>query len=173
MKLEKWALIAEVVGSAAIVVSIVILIIELRTNTELTRITAYESVSRDFDNNRQFYLSNPEVFDLAFAIDNGALAEIDVQSKDGLRAAFYLLNIFTGLERAYLAYQAGVFGEDEWGRIHRSECSTWGQIQGTEYEPRVSFRLTDGYASHLRSTCTPEVVTELQNLYEGETRDRP
>jgi len=167
MKLEKWSSIAEVIGSVAIAISLVILIIELRANTELTRITAYESVSKDFDDNRQFYLSNPEVFDLAYAINSSGLADTDAESKDGLKAVFYLLNIFTGLERAYLAYQAGVFGEDEWDRIHRSECATWGQIQETEYESRVTFRLTSRYVSHLQSTCTPEVLRQMLELYEN------
>jgi len=173
MKLEKWTVFAEVIGSAAIVVSLVVVIIELRANTEMARVTAFESASRDFSDNRRFYLSNPEVIDLAFAVNSGAFIEIDPESKEGLSTIFFLLNTLTGLERAYLSYQAGVFGEDEWARVQRSECATWGRIRETPYQSRVAFRLTDSYVAHLDSTCTPQVVEDLGNLYEERERNRP
>lgn len=37
MKLEKWALIAEIVSGAAIVVTLIVLILEIRTNTDAIR----------------------------------------------------------------------------------------------------------------------------------------
>ena len=44
MKLEKWALIAEIVGSFAIVATLIVLIVESRGNTEAIRASTYQAV---------------------------------------------------------------------------------------------------------------------------------
>ena len=61
MKLEKWALLAEVIGSVAIVVSLVVLIVEVRASTDLSRLAAYETVSRDFDESRVLSMTDENV----------------------------------------------------------------------------------------------------------------
>lgn len=45
MKLEKLALIAEIVGGAAIVITLIVLIIEVRGNTEAVRAATYQDVA--------------------------------------------------------------------------------------------------------------------------------
>ena len=45
MKLEKWALIAEIVGSVAIVITLVILIVELRGNTDEMRAATLANIA--------------------------------------------------------------------------------------------------------------------------------
>lgn len=168
MRLEKWALVAEVISGIAIVASLIVLIFEIRESTELARIAAYDAASRDFDESRRFALTNPDLLELSVALRNGELPNIETEPQEGLRAVLFLLTSFSETERAYLAYQAGIFGEDEWARVHRSECIRWGQLrQAADYYSRVSFRLTDRYVDHLNSTCTPEFVAELQDRYEG------
>lgn len=73
MKLEKWALIADVIGSVAIVVTLVILITEVRTNTELSRVAAYDAVTRDFDDSRTLSLADPELLELFHQFTQGSL----------------------------------------------------------------------------------------------------
>ncbi len=43
MKLEKWALIAEIIGGVAIVLSLLFVGLEIRGNTQVARAEAYES----------------------------------------------------------------------------------------------------------------------------------
>lgn len=45
MKLEKWALIAEIIGAAAIVISLVYLIIEVRENTDAVNASNRQSTA--------------------------------------------------------------------------------------------------------------------------------
>lgn len=51
MKLERWGLISQIVGSIAILVTLLVLVVELRANTEAVRATTAQSItnaSRDF-----------------------------------------------------------------------------------------------------------------------------
>ena len=169
MKLEKWALIAEVAGSVAVVATLIVLIFEVRGNTELSRVTAYAAVTRDFDEYRMFELSNPDAFDLFFRFTEGTLPDVNEDPKEALKSIFLVLTDFSQSERAYLAHQAGVFGEDEWNRVHRSECAEWGLLRNSDYYSFVVFRLTDGYVDHLDATCTTGFVEELDRRFRGET----
>jgi len=166
-KLAKYTLIAEVVSSIAIIATLFILIIEVRENTELARLSAYDNVSKGFDEDRVRFLTEPEIFEQFHKMNNGELPDIDLDSVERLKTVVFLLNQFTGIERAYLSYKAGVFGEGEWKRVERSACVMWQIIQESVYLAPVSFRLTDDYVSHLNMTCTPEYVEELNNRYYG------
>ena len=60
MKLEKWALIAEVVGGVAIVVSLVVLIFEVRGNTEAVSAATFQNVSDSISANGMEIAADPE-----------------------------------------------------------------------------------------------------------------
>jgi hypothetical protein len=45
MKLEKWALIAEIIGGAAIVVTLVVLVVEIRANTDAIAVSNRQSMA--------------------------------------------------------------------------------------------------------------------------------
>ena len=45
MKLEKWALLAEIISGVAIVVTVIILIVEVRGNTTVLRATNRQSIA--------------------------------------------------------------------------------------------------------------------------------
>ena len=170
MKLEKWALISEVAGSAAVVATLIVLIFEVRANTELSRVTAYAAVTRDFDEFRMFNSSEPDSLDTFLRFQEGSLPDVSEEPKEALRSTLVVLTEFSQMERAYLAHQAGIFGENEWNRVHRSECAEWGLLRKSpQYYSRVAFRLTDSYVHHLDATCTPDFVEELDKQFRGES----
>jgi hypothetical protein len=168
MKLEKWALIAEVIGSVAIVVTLVVLIAEVRTNTELSRVAAYDAVTRDFDDSRTLSLTDPEILELFHQFTQGSLPARQDDSRDALRAGIFVLNVFSGYERAYLSHEAGIFGEAEWSRVERAACQDWGYLEKSGYVSFVSFRLTDEYVEHLNATCTPAFIEAVMRRYRGD-----
>ena len=109
MKLEKWALIAEVVSAAAILVTLVLLVLEVRTNTDVSRIAAYQSVTRDFDNWRSMVLNDPELLEMfAQLVVSGQYP--DPSDDPVARARLVLLtdNQFSGNEHAFLAWRGGI-----------------------------------------------------------------
>jgi hypothetical protein len=173
MRLEKWALIAEVVGSVAIVVTLVVLILELRTNTELARVAAYDSVTHDFDASREFFLNNADAFEIFTQYVQKSLPDPADDPRAALRVQLFLLNGFSMFERAYRAREANVFGETEWERIKRSSCQEWGYIQNSAYVSFVSFRLTDDFVDYLNEICTPAFIQSVERRYRGESAEGP
>ncbi len=86
MKLEKWALLAEVISGAAIVVTLVLLILEVRADTDLSRATANRAVTRDFDEYRALLLTNPALLDIfAQVLEDDRWPEENADPKVGAR----------------------------------------------------------------------------------------
>ena len=154
MKLERWALIAEVVGGAAIIASLIVLIVEVRASTELARIAAYDAVTRDFDDSRTELMRNPESFELMFRFTNGDFPDRELEPEVTRKFNFVVLNSFSMFERAFLSYRAGIIGDEEWPRLHRTECAQWSNLQESrDFLESISFRLTETYVEHLESNC--------------------
>ena len=153
MRLDKWAHVAEIVGGIAIVTSLIVLIFEVRANTELARVAAYDAVSRDFDRFRTSALSNPEWFELFYRWNLGDVPDPVSEPEAAFKLNMLLLNDFGGHERAYLAYKAGIVGDDEWTRLHRSECAQWALVSGSYLRENLRFRLTDDYVANLEDDC--------------------
>ena len=153
MKLEKWALLAEVVSGAAIVLTLVILILEVRANTDLSRATAYQAVTRDFDEYRAMVLTNPELLDILTQVfEEDKWPEENADPKVGARIRLMVASQFSASERAYVAYRAGIIGEQEWIRISRAMCAEFAQTSG-DLREQLSFRLTPEFVGYLLSEC--------------------
>jgi len=143
---------AEVISGVAIVVTLVVLILEVRSNTDLSRLTAYQTVTKDFDEWRREVSGDPEKLELFVRYTQGLYP--DPESPEYTKLYMIVLNAWSGQERAYFAYQAGILGEDEWERIHRAECGELRYFSTNEsFHADLFFRLTDAYRAHLESTC--------------------
>ena len=154
-KLKEYALIAEIISAVAILVTLVILILEVRTSNELARLAAYDAITRDIENWRFSVLAESENYDviLSSLLSSEDLQEIEPGSADAFRLRLLISNDLGIKERAFLAYQAGIVGENEWGRLHRTECSVWDRYKNTPYAEQLIFGLTEAYVSHLEDDC--------------------
>jgi len=105
MKLEKWALIAEIVGAVAIVVTLIFLIVEVRGNTEAIRAA-----------NRQSLATRAQEMALTLATEpdlRRAIAETNGVEVPGPDDGFVTANLRIA-EEAYLLYLDGQLSEDYW-----------------------------------------------------------
>jgi hypothetical protein len=108
MKLEKWALVAEIVGAAAIVISLVYLIIEVRENTDAVNAS-----------NRQSTAARAQELALASATDpflrriqtdsNVELTDLAPEDAVGLNA--FIAAHLRNAEEAYWQYRDGRLDE--------------------------------------------------------------
>jgi hypothetical protein len=112
MKLEKWALISEIVSAAAVVIALIFLILGLRDNTR-----ALEAATR------QGFAAQDQVY-LATVLDPSVLAQATAKRESGqtlsdLEASQLVhrqhLN-FRVFEHAYYQYQRRSLEEREWKR---------------------------------------------------------
>lgn len=110
MKLEKWALVAEVVGGFSIVITLIFLLFEVRANTEATLAT-----------NRQSLASRAEAFLLAQAT-SPAIAHLHTRARrneeladeEVYQYAGYLGGFLRLAEEGYLQYLDGNLDVDYW-----------------------------------------------------------
>lgn len=63
MNLTKVSAIAEILSSIAVVLTLVLLLIGIKENTEITRVTAYQSIIEQTNSARAIIMSNPQVLE--------------------------------------------------------------------------------------------------------------
>jgi hypothetical protein len=113
--LQKWALIAEIVGGIAIVVSLGVVAFQLSQsndqealNTSALEISAYQDLIANITDLNEMVISNPE---LSVAIAR-AIEEPDTLSADERRMAFiYAMSLFRHGDMAYFQYERGAINE--------------------------------------------------------------
>jgi len=109
MKLKKWALIAEIIGSFAVVITLMILVVELRGNTaaiQAQTIQTAAALDQEFlltvgadpvtAETWATYLSSPETLTEA----------------EGLQGAYLITSAIRRLENMYLQEQLGALSEE-------------------------------------------------------------
>ena len=110
MKLKKWALIAEIVGGAAIVISLIVLIVEIRGNTDAIQAQA-EAARLESDRARRYPLIANE----------GGLAKLILKKNNGeelsdlerFQVARYYSDIFDTFHWQFREAQAGRLPKDQ------------------------------------------------------------
>ena len=123
-ELKKWALIAEIVGGIAVLFSLVILIVEVRNNTQAVRIAAYDSLVADIsqwriDNARDEVVSE---IDFIIATDGrDALTPRQTAIRNNL-----VIGIFQMYERAFIQWESGNLDDASWERFRRMICGPSG-----------------------------------------------
>ncbi len=155
MKFEKWALITESVGTIAIVASLIVLVFQIRENTEATRIASFDAVTQSFNDWRNFLVENPEVNELYHNYKSGVIPSAE---QEGLRRSMLgavLVNLFTDFDRAYLAYRSRL-DSDEWDRIRRGFCSDRDELLSAdddEFRRSIYTLLTSEFVAYMEANC--------------------
>ena len=153
-KLQKWSLIAEIVGGLGVIITLVILIIEVRENSELTRVSAYQQDIQNFNEWRSTIVSDPNQVRL-FAAWNRGEGIPARRTEDGMVLGFILDGLFTNYESSFYSREAEVLGDPEWERVARATCNAY-QLAADreEYWRSISIRLTDPFVSFMESNCS-------------------
>jgi hypothetical protein len=117
VKLERWALITEIVSGVAIVATLVLLIIEIRTNTAAVRSQNHSAVAQGIRELTMSIATDSEVARLLSPnLDWSAMTESEQEQLTGFYSS--LLRI---AEEAYLQYRSGALDEDVWqGRLNQT-----------------------------------------------------
>ncbi len=103
MKLKRWALIAEIIGSFAVVVTLVFLLFEVRENTEETRAANRHTVFTDL---REQLLVRAQSPSLAAVIE-AASSGMELTPAQQSQYIGYLFAVIKSVEEAYFQYAEG------------------------------------------------------------------
>jgi len=112
-KLSDWASIAEIVSGIAIVVTLIVLLVEVRGNTEAVQAATYQEVSSSIVTALGYRVTDPDVARIWLAGSSGERLELLDQSR---YEALVTLNM-RHFENAFYQYQIGGIEESQWQPI--------------------------------------------------------
>jgi len=118
-KLQKWALFAEILGGAAIVITLALLVFELQRNTVAIDRATHSEITQSIIEWRRDFALNAEVRETMRRVRaSQELSPDQLAILGGLGR-----NLYTNLERAFWASEYGQIGDSEWARFESSICN--------------------------------------------------
>lgn len=153
MKLEKWALVAEVVGGIAIVLSLVFVGLQIRSSTQLSRAMAYERNIDSLNDWRLELIGDPELTSLLGTFSGVLSANATATEVNEFRLNLLLNVIFGVYEKSYFAEKIGIMGPDEWARFESQACLNRSRALDRGLWENMERLLTTEFASFLEARC--------------------
>jgi hypothetical protein len=148
VKLKKWALGAEIASGVAVVITLALLIVEIRSSTKATRVATYENISSGLSSLDISIASDPDLARLFWERhDSNDLNELEAGRR-------FLLNraAARSFETAYFAFVNGSLNQTQWERFERNMCRLW-RITSPEERSGYANNLTDEFVSYLDTQC--------------------
>ena len=146
MKLEKWALVAEVGSALAVVVTLAILVVGVRDNTRSTQAATYQALMTDINRLEFRFLEDPE-------LAAGALGWDEEDFDTELAKQLLTIRIASrSFEAAYYSHSNGSLDDSQWERFHRSICGIR-RAAGPESWTAIEGILTQEFVSYLEESC--------------------
>jgi len=105
MKLKKYALISEIIGSFAVVVTLIVLIVEIRENTAAIHAANRQSISERIEHRTIAIATSPQLSRLLVAVQEPGA--IKIGSSEWWQLSSFYAALLTATEEAYLQYQDG------------------------------------------------------------------
>jgi hypothetical protein len=149
--LSEWASLAEVISGIAVVVTVIFLIVEIRTSTEVTRASMYANNMNTLIEWRNLLIEDRETAKLWESYTAGRFHEED--STDQLRMMQLVANNINIYENAFYARQYGVLGSSEWTRFQRMSCVQYNWIIQSPLAGSIEMVTTDQFRAFLEENC--------------------
>jgi len=153
-KLSDWASIAEIVGGLAVVITLFFLILGIRDNTDVTRVSVYSDLMKSLNDLEANALGDPELSRILGAYFANDFQELN--ESDKLMLTRYLHILFRGYEVAFFSQEFDVIGEPEWSRFERLICINWGRVE-TSGVSGLDVVLTESFLSYISESCPTPV----------------
>ena len=157
MKLKEAALLAEVIGGIAIVLTLIALILEVRENTDVIRATAYGQ-SMDSLNEWRMTISESEELSRLYQLFVFRQTE-DLTENEEFRLYIALNHLWGVYEKAYFANEYGTLGPSEWSRFERQTCRYMESIRNMSPQFQAATRSlwTDEFSSYVDTSCAGQL----------------
>ena len=154
-KLKSWALIAEIIGGIAVIVTLVFLVVETRENTNALKAQTYQDLMQQVNNFREIILNNKQRYELEEKLERDGWESLTRAEQQDLRLP---IQINWGIyESAYYANERGVLGEDEWVRFQIQICRNWESRNRLYWYPPDALSLdellTPVFLSYVKNNC--------------------
>jgi hypothetical protein len=157
-QLQKFALAAEIVSAAAIIVTLAFLVIEMRANTAAIQDQTYQELTQQLNN----YRTNVMESDYPHILDK-LLTEgwENLDRVERLKIMMLRHNLYAIYEMAFYSRKRDVIGADEWTRFEKSVCNAYQSdvdrgVWGNSFESggiELLENLTPEFGQYILDTC--------------------
>ena len=118
MNLSKFSQLAEIASGLAVIVTLVILVLEIRNNTNAIQTGTYDALIADMGSWRMQVVENEQLNSIFF----GGVPPQDLSQEDRGRLGNTYVSLYQIYERAFIQNQAGNLDEIAWERFERNIC---------------------------------------------------
>jgi hypothetical protein len=143
LKLSEYAQIAEVVSGLAVVITVIVLVFEVRNNTAAVESATYDSLVSDMTAWRLAVVSNPSLIENIYSTQ-----QLNSEGIEGVRIyerQYILMASFHIYERAYIQWQAGNLAGEGWERFERQICLDQGPGFKEGMGPRIKEAVIESF----------------------------
>ena len=151
-KLSDWASITEIVSGIAVVITLIVLVVGIRENTEVTRASAYEDSINSMNDFRTRIIDDREIAGLWSANQAGDLEGLD--QPDQSRVGQLILMLFGIYEKSFYSQQYGVIGLSEWSRFEYQICRQYARVASSPFlVQNLEVAMTQEFLAYIYSSC--------------------
>ena len=150
-KLQEYALIAEIASGIAVVITLVILIVSVRANTEITRAMMFADVQRDSSTIERLALADAELNKIFQAYLRMTTSELSEQEKS--RVMRIVVNSATNYDTAFTMRNSGLLGPNEWEKSSRYLCTSYDRAISAGYDDVFLGLISVGLQDYVKLTC--------------------
>lgn len=166
-RLSDWATVAEIVSGLAVVITLIVLIVGVQENTEITRTAMYGNINDQFNAFEIEMLLDPGLRPIYFRYLTSDAANLEQHDQESV--VMMVAVLFRTLDRAFAANQNRQLGDEEWARLERSLCTNYKRAESFGALPTVKFLTTDTFWEYAVDNCgdftspfSPETVRATQ-----------
>ena len=148
MKLEKWAHIAEIAGSIAVVATLIVLVLEVRSNTGAIRAASYQDALELIIGQNNLIGANPDLARIVVTGSfNGDVESLTETEKFQLERA--TSSMFQIYEIAFLSWDDGFMNDSEWPRWQLQLCMTFTRYLAIDWDEFIFRQVNPRFAKYL------------------------
>ena len=147
-RIKYWAQISEIIAAAAVVVTLIFLIFEVRENSDLVRADSFNRSIESLVEWRSAIATN----DASLRV----MAEhFEFDDPEVLRQQLLVVNLWSIYEKTYYSQQYGLVGPAEWERFQTRICS-YRRSSDEFWDERVAVFLTEEFRNYVTASCEGE-----------------
>ena len=156
IELKNWTHFAEIASAAAVIVTLIFVIIGMKENTNAMQARTFQELMRD-ENNWRSSIRELERDQTMSALRSEGFDSLSEAEQDLVRLVF--LELWGIYEAAFYANERGILGTDEWARFEKLICEQrsgqMGEHWDVEYEGLFSYRnlLTPKFVKFVENQC--------------------
>lgn len=150
--LKKAALLSEIIGGLAVVVTLIFLVFEIRNNTNSIQSQAYQNLIFELNDTRRDYFLD----DISQIIQKRR-TQAELSEDEQFKIAQANQIKWSVYETAYFAYKLGTLGSDGWSRFEIAICRNYEidkDLWSIDRVYAISTALNIEFAAYVEELCT-------------------